>query len=91
MTIIVKRRSNPIASNFTDMFDYIGEKKEDAQRRINKNEGARIRRYAKRKGFELRYHPRPWTFRSVAGRVQIAMPAGYFAKVDGVLHQLIPG
>lgn len=56
---------------------------------VRRGKNARIRRYAKKHRLDLEYHPKPWIFRRIEGKIQIAMEAGYFAEVDGIFHQLV--
>jgi len=48
---------------------------------------ATIRAYAKKHELVLRHHRKPWVFVAKSGE-KVAMLPGYFAIVDGVLHDL---
>jgi hypothetical protein len=62
----------------------------ELERRETKRNNARIRRYAMRNGLKLQHHSTFWLIRPDPGaKFQVVMPAGYFAIVDGILHQLV--
>ncbi|GEM_PF-3048652 len=98
MTTIVWRRrreQSPIAPAIRAARK-VGESKLAGARRFlaakeqkeNKLNAAAIRRHAKRHGLELEYHDAPWTFSAHSGE-RIALPAGYFAVVDGIFEQIV--
>ena len=55
---------------------------------LEKEGKAMIRAHAKMNGLKLQYHPKPWVFVARKSGEKVALPAGYFAVVDGVLHDI---
>ena len=89
MAIVINRRNQKVAEAFLQARAMSRKKLAgwaELERRQQRRRGAAVRRYAKKYNLGLRYYRKPWIY---GYRSRIAMPAGYFTRVDGVLHQLI--